>query len=198
MPELKVDDTLFWLYDGNPLAAIDTYHVVKKVAACICHDIECILPHPLRLKTAYIKGRPKGKALRWRKHYILSNGTSTFYIINTDIDYHDAYVDAIDLSPGYNLKSKAEGYVHKVTGPHFPKGAEGYFELTTISEEKMKMSEYMEAEDKSMGWCTRCKDFTRFQTEPDARGYDCPECGHNTVLGTMEALMNGEFEIEEE
>ena len=48
---------------------------------------------------------------------------------------------------------------------------------------------FHEMEDQSMGWCTICKDWTRFQTEPDAEGYDCPDCERNTVIGALNWLM---------
>lgn len=41
------------------------------------------------------------------------------------------------------------------------------------------------------GYCSSCEDFTRLTTEPDARNYDCPECGQNTVCGAEEALVEG-------
>lgn len=42
-----------------------------------------------------------------------------------------------------------------------------------------------------MGWCTFCRDFTRDCTEPDAEGYDCPECDQNTVMGAENAILEG-------
>lgn len=56
---------------------------------------------------------------------------------------------------------------------------------------------YLEAEDSYEGWCTSCEDFTRDMTEPDAEGYDCPCCHGMTVVGTMNALLMGLFDIGE-
>jgi Zn finger protein HypA/HybF involved in hydrogenase expression len=39
------------------------------------------------------------------------------------------------------------------------------------------------------GYCTKCKDWTREQTEPDAEGYDCPECKQLTVVGSDVYLL---------
>lgn len=51
--------------------------------------------------------------------------------------------------------------------------------------------EYEDATNNSLGWCTNCESFTRACTEPDAEGYDCPECGENTVTGAENALIGG-------
>ena len=59
-----------------------------------------------------------------------------------------------------------------------------------ISEER-----YHEACNSYEGYCTRCKDFTRFETEPDAEGYECPDCEENTVMGTEQALLMGLLDI---
>ena len=55
---------------------------------------------------------------------------------------------------------------------------------TTISTDS-----YQEACDAYMGWCPDCKAFTRYSTEPDAHGYDCPECGELNVMGAEDALL---------
>ena len=57
------------------------------------------------------------------------------------------------------------------------------------------MTEYIEAREQYLGWCTECRKFTREMTEPDARDYDCPECGLNSVLGAEEAMMEDMFEL---
>lgn len=49
-----------------------------------------------------------------------------------------------------------------------------------------------------IGWCTACGDFTRECTEPDARGYDCPDCNRRTVLGAEQALLEGKIAFTEE
>ena len=51
--------------------------------------------------------------------------------------------------------------------------------------------EYNDAQEGSMGFCTECKRFTRDTTEPDAEGYDCPNCEQNTVVGVETALISG-------
>lgn len=56
---------------------------------------------------------------------------------------------------------------------------------------------YVQALDDSEGWCNTCNDFTRPETEPDARGYECPLCGEPSVLGAEEALMEDRFYIDE-
>jgi Zn finger protein HypA/HybF involved in hydrogenase expression len=65
---------------------------------------------------------------------------------------------------------------------------------------KVAESDYLDAVDNYTGWCTKCKDFTRDSTEPDAEGYDCPECEQDTVIGAENALIQGliEFSGEEE
>jgi Zn finger protein HypA/HybF involved in hydrogenase expression len=53
----------------------------------------------------------------------------------------------------------------------------------------VKESEYAEATESYTGWCTTCKSFTRECTEPDAEGYDCPDCEQSTVVGAEQALL---------
>jgi hypothetical protein len=62
---------------------------------------------------------------------------------------------------------------------------------------RIEKSEFEEARDLFMGWCTTCEAFTREQTEPDAEGYDCPVCEGNTVIGAEDALMMGKFSFNE-
>ena len=61
----------------------------------------------------------------------------------------------------------------------------------------ISVSEYKEACDLSMGWCTVCEDFTRGECEPDAEGYECPVCEGFTVEGAENALISEKFELEE-
>jgi len=61
---------------------------------------------------------------------------------------------------------------------------------------KITESEYHEAENNYLGYCPKCDALTREMTEPDAEGYDCPECGENTVQGVMTALLEGGFQFE--
>jgi len=56
-------------------------------------------------------------------------------------------------------------------------------------------SEYEDVVNDYMGWCPGCGKFTRDMTEPDAEGYDCPECGEEDVMGAELALASGEIEI---
>lgn len=62
--------------------------------------------------------------------------------------------------------------------------------MKSITEE-----EYHEAEEGHGGWCVDCEDFTRDMTESDAEGYDCPVCGNMSVIGTMNALIEGRFDL---
>ncbi len=55
--------------------------------------------------------------------------------------------------------------------------------------------EYIEATEDYYGWCTLCMAFTRECTEPDAEGYDCPECYGDTVVGAEQALLMGLIEF---
>ena len=62
----------------------------------------------------------------------------------------------------------------------------------------MSGDEYSEHREEYDGYCTTCEDVTvEGGVEPDARGYECPECGMNTVIGIEEALIDGLIEIEE-
>lgn len=47
------------------------------------------------------------------------------------------------------------------------------------------------------GWCTDCGDWTHESCEPDARKYECPECGQKTCYGAEELLMQDMYEIDE-
>jgi hypothetical protein len=59
-------------------------------------------------------------------------------------------------------------------------------------------NEFAEATDNSMGWCPKCREFTRDCTEPDAEGYDCEQCGENSVVGAEVAMVAGMFDFREE
>ena len=59
--------------------------------------------------------------------------------------------------------------------------------MTQISE-----NEYREAQEDNAGFCTTCKEITNeYGCEPDARDYECEECGNDTVFGIEEALLIG-------
>jgi hypothetical protein len=64
-----------------------------------------------------------------------------------------------------------------------------------MSKPKVSESEYKQAAENYVGWCTKCKAFTRDETEPDADGYDCPECEEHIVVGAENALILGLFEF---
>lgn len=64
-----------------------------------------------------------------------------------------------------------------------------------MSKPKIEESEYKNASENYVGWCTKCNAFTRDETEPDADNYDCPECGENTVVGADNALIMELFDF---
>ena len=41
------------------------------------------------------------------------------------------------------------------------------------------------------GWCTYCEDWTHDSCEPDARRYECPQCGNRTCYGAEELVIMG-------
>lgn len=59
----------------------------------------------------------------------------------------------------------------------------------------MTEADFMDMRESYQGFCTACQKFTRDSTEGDARGYDCPVCEQNTVIGAEEALIDGEIEF---
>lgn len=59
----------------------------------------------------------------------------------------------------------------------------------------MTEQEYLQAVEDNMGFCTTCHAFTREGTEPDAEGYDCPQCGELTVMGAEQAMLTGDLDI---
>ena len=52
-------------------------------------------------------------------------------------------------------------------------------------------------EDDNTGFCLYCH-AQHFNIEPDARGYECEDCGRNGVFGAEEILMMGYVNMEEE
>lgn len=53
----------------------------------------------------------------------------------------------------------------------------------------MTVDEYEQHRDDNDGYCTECKEWTADNCEPDARNYECPECGEPTVYGSEESLI---------
>ena len=55
---------------------------------------------------------------------------------------------------------------------------------------KLTMEMLVEALEsgEDMGFCTACG-AEAYNVEPDARGYECEECGENKVCGAEELLM---------
>ena len=52
----------------------------------------------------------------------------------------------------------------------------------------MTLDRIMEHVESNDGFCTICKKVTAFGgVEPDARNYECPECGQPEVFGMEEA-----------
>lgn len=56
---------------------------------------------------------------------------------------------------------------------------------------KPSLEEIEEAIESNQGWCRNCQAFTHDSAEPDARGYECPDCGKKSVFGAEEALIMG-------
>jgi hypothetical protein len=51
-----------------------------------------------------------------------------------------------------------------------------------------ELNEHIENYD---GFCKNCLEWTRQgDTEPDARGYNCPQCGQDSVIGAEEILID--------
>lgn len=63
---------------------------------------------------------------------------------------------------------------------------------------KLTTARYEEAQENNEGFCTRCETFTCDDVEPDADGYDCPECQNPTVMGAENALIYEHLEITDE
>lgn len=56
----------------------------------------------------------------------------------------------------------------------------------------MNEAEFLERMENGDGYCTECESFTKEGgVEPDAEGYECPECGNKTVVGAEQALFMG-------
>ena len=60
------------------------------------------------------------------------------------------------------------------------------------------LEEYESAREEYLGWCKECQDWTGTEVEPDACGYECPQCEQPTVYGAEEALICGHLKIAED
>ena len=59
--------------------------------------------------------------------------------------------------------------------------------------------EYQDLADGYAGYCRVCDEVTEDSgVESDARGYECPECEQETLMGIEEALLEGHLEVGEE
>jgi len=57
--------------------------------------------------------------------------------------------------------------------------------MLTLEEYEAQMGEYN-------GYCRTCQEVTRWgDCEPDAREYECPDCGEKTVYGLEECCLMG-------
>jgi hypothetical protein len=65
--------------------------------------------------------------------------------------------------------------------PHIPKVVAEY--------------DFTEYAEQNMGYCKACREFTHDCCEPDARNYECPECGESEVFGAEEAMLIGIIEV---
>ena len=71
-----------------------------------------------------------------------------------------------------------------------------YKNLTTGEYMKLSMTEYREHSNSYDGYCTACKDITRYGcTEPDAENYPCEECDENTAMGIEQAMIHGLIQV---
>ena len=62
----------------------------------------------------------------------------------------------------------------------------------------MKLTEQEAAENSGnhFGYCTECDDITTDGgVEPDADGYECDQCGNDTVKGIEQAVIDGDIQI---
>jgi len=60
---------------------------------------------------------------------------------------------------------------------------------------RISIGSFEQACEEYEGYCTACQAFTRGECEPDARKYECPDCGQRTVYGAEEAMMMGLLDI---
>ena len=55
---------------------------------------------------------------------------------------------------------------------------------------------YRTMNEEHTGYCTDCDADTGYLIEPDAEGRMCEDCGHHTVMGIENALLQGHIEFE--
>lgn len=63
---------------------------------------------------------------------------------------------------------------------------------------KVTKEAFENAQENHAGFCTECQAFVSEDVEPDAKDYECPECGHETMMGAEEALVMSHILIEGE
>jgi hypothetical protein len=59
---------------------------------------------------------------------------------------------------------------------------------------KLTEAQYEQLVNDQMGVCLACRT-TKSGCEPDARQYECDECGKHEVYGTEECLLMGRIEL---
>lgn len=60
---------------------------------------------------------------------------------------------------------------------------------------RVRLVDYEDAVESSLGWCPHCRAFTHECAEPDAECYECPECGKHDVCGAEHALLMGVIDV---
>lgn len=62
---------------------------------------------------------------------------------------------------------------------------------------ELTTEEYLAKKNNFQGFCTNCMAWTRSGVESDGRGYYCPECKKDEVIGADEALIDDFILIED-
>lgn len=62
---------------------------------------------------------------------------------------------------------------------------------------KLTEDQFRQMDADSQGICVSCG-FEQDGCEPDARNYECYDCGEDAVFGVSELLISGEIEIVED
>ena len=64
---------------------------------------------------------------------------------------------------------------------------------------KMTFTEYEQSNENYDDYCSNCDAITRWgETEPDARGIECDDCGQKKVMGVDWAFVGGKIILEED